>query len=335
MRSSSPSRQALTIFPIRNRALRGTLATTEPGAVRGRGGSIGQARYRLRRAALFVLVVGLALAVACSSVPQPDESAAATESSVFEAKRVLLVVAHQDDDVFIVSRIKRHLEAGAEVWVVWTASSEPFGEEYAERRVEEARQAAGLLGIPRSNLYFLRYPDGATHRALLEIITELRAVIAGVGPDIVYVPAYEMGHIDHDIAHFAAVRTTRDLDLDCRLVEFPIYSAFQTGWPFPFRLRRYPKSLETQVRALAEDEYGFVVQYWGVYASQKSRFGLYMSFISSKRSVLGAEFTRDVPAYDYEAPPFDARAAYEKFLNDVTFGDFVAAVGRLKSGDDS
>ena len=284
-------------------------------------------------AAAAICALTVVTQLSCTTARSTAVPTGSVAPDLTDASRVLLVVAHQDDDAFIVSRLRWHLQHGADVWIVWTASSEPFGEAYSERRIAEARRAADFLGIPLEQLEFLRHPDGLTHTELQAILDEIARFIAEIEPDVIYVPAYEMGHIDHDIAHFATVYAAEASGTDARLIEFPLYSTYRTSWPLPYKLRRWPDTLSTSARELSDTEFDFVMAYWDIYRSQHFPFGTYLSATSSLRRVFGTEYTRELPGYTYDQPPFEAPAAYERFLKGVELGDLTAAVREVCTTD--
>ena len=61
--------------------------------------------------------------------------------------KILVVAAHQDDEAFIVSRMKSHIDKGDFVHILWTTRSTKLSEGYAALRQSEAIRAANLLGI--------------------------------------------------------------------------------------------------------------------------------------------------------------------------------------------
>lgn len=246
-------------------------------------------------------------------------------------RRVLLVAAHQDDDVFIVSRLREHILCGDTIFVVWTAISSQVGPEYAEKRVAESKTAMTLLGVDTANCFYLRHEDGNTQRNVEEIVTEVFRALSAVKPDVIYVPAYEGGHIDHDIANFTTVQAVKMAKLTCPIFEFPLYSAKSTFCLFPFRMRKYPASIPTTCRRLSENEYQFVLDYWKIYSSQHFPLGWYIDFISGKRSTFGYEYIRRIPTYNYLQKPCRGSVAYERYLK-VNFEDFSGALQKYYAG---
>lgn len=239
--------------------------------------------------------------------------------------RTFLAAAHQDDDAFIVSRLRRHLEAGDEIFAAWTTSAQRKGAKYEQKRINESGKAMAFLGIQPDNCFFLRYPERETCMYMSEIIRDLKKLIRQIEPGRVYVPAYEGGHMDHDVTHYGVVRAMEELGYNAPIYEFPLYNAYKTVPPVPFKMRNLIPTIETERRVLSKDEYEFVKRYWSIYRSQHLRMALHMRVLGSMRKILGVEYIRELPVYDYSEPPCGVPIAYERFLR-VTFGDFRNAV---------
>jgi len=101
-------------------------------------------------------------------------------------ERLLVLSPHPDDETLCCAgAIQQALRAGGQAYVLWFTSGDgfewdttlvehtlrplgPASIELGNRRMLEARKAAGILGIPAAHLYFLGYPD----RGLLKMISE-------------------------------------------------------------------------------------------------------------------------------------------------------------------
>ncbi len=141
--------------------------------------------------------------------------------------KILVVLAHQDDELFILSRLKQHLKLNDSIYFVWTASSHQKSKKYADKRIQESLKGIRKLGIPRENCKFLLFQDGKTHLKMHQIISELKQIISDYSPDCIYVNAYEGGHIDHDVANYSTVKVLEELNLNCTVYEFPVYSGYK------------------------------------------------------------------------------------------------------------
>ncbi len=242
------------------------------------------------------------------------------------SKKALFVVAHQDDEVFIVSRINKHLSEGDRIFVIWTAASYQKGETFKNTRIQESKTLMKKLAIPEDQFDFLMYPDGSTHLHIPNLIADLKQRIQFIQPDTVYIPAYEGGHIDHDTAHYCVVQAIRQLNSSIEIYEFPEYSGYGTPLGLlPLRMRRYPETLKTQCRTLSQEEYHLVLDCWKIFKSQHFPLDLYITLSAGKNLTFGREYIRPLPEYNYLEIPPTQKVAYEKYL-DVNYSDFKQAV---------
>ncbi len=275
----------------------------------------------------FILLLFIAtISFNCSSIYKCNMDNN-TYPYVHPAGKVLLVIAHQDDEVFILSRIKKHLELKDSVFFVWTAASYQKDEEYKNIRIEESLSLMKLLKIPYENIYFLSYPDSKTHLFMDSMYIDLYKIIKKIRPTIVYVPAFEGGHIDHDVANVITIRVTKQLKLNTQIFEFPEYSSYNTPFFLPFKMRAFPDTLETHCRELKNNEYNFILDSWDIYRSQHFPLNYYIGLFSTDKVTFGYEYIRKIPEYDYYQQP-DYGVAYESFL-DVSFEDFKSALLKL------
>jgi len=228
---------------------------------------------------------------------------------------VLCVCAHQDDDAFIASRLWTHRCQGDKVRIVFTSSSIHKGIDYKNQRISESRNALNLIGI--GEVDFLDYPDGMTYQFIGSIIRDVQRIISEINPSVIYLPAYEGGHIDHDVVNFCVAQAAANSQAE--LMEFPMYSGYNKGI-LPFRLRSYPPETPALVTRLSANDFLLIRNYWKCYPSQYYRFLMYVHLTSGFRKAFGFEYLRHLPPHDYLMPPI-AGAAYEKYLK-VTFNEF-------------
>jgi LmbE family N-acetylglucosaminyl deacetylase len=281
---------------------------------------------KLRYMTNIIIAASFSL-IGCATIDLPTGCQPMTTSLMSSGhQQVLLVAAHQDDDVFIVSRLRSHAAKQDDIYVIWTATSTPFGDSYAKERIVEAEKAMSLLGVSKDRYYFLKFPDGQTYKDISAITTEVKTLLKKIQPTIMYIPAFEIGHIDHDVAHFSAVRALNELGYQAQVFEFPLYNAYQTDRLLPFKMRKLTPIPATQCRILTKEEYEYVSTYWDVYQSQHFPLGWFISLTVGKRRTFGIEYLREAPNYDYQKKPFDAQPAYERFLDHVTFQHFTDAV---------
>lgn len=261
----------------------------------------------------------------CSSIKDLNlRSAPESHSEI--SKNIVFYLAHQDDDVFISTKIQDHINANDIVYVVYTCLSYQKGIKYKEKRIKEARTALKQIGILNSKIYFLGYPDTESYKHIEKLIKKTDSIFQIIVPDVIYTSAYEGGNIDHDVANFVInyFRTEKNMSFDA--YEFPEYSAYNTN--LVFKLRSFPFQQQTYIRELKKEEYKKVLNHWKVYKSQRLSFGLYMMITTGKRYALGYEFYRPLPYHNYfELPPTE-HIAYERYLN-ATYEEFIEEISKI------
>jgi hypothetical protein len=280
---------------------------------------------RILRPFIFTLVI---LISACASSRPSLQCVVDHPIPQIKNGNVLVVVAHQDDEVFIVTRLRQHILSGDSIYLLWTAASYQGDSEYAETRVTESLHAMERLGVKSSNCSFLKFPDGQTHKHVKEIIHRISILINDVRPKTIYVPAFEGGHIDHDIANFAVAKAINDLDYTVEIYEFPLYSAYNTPRILPFTMRSFPSTLSTECRVLDDVGYQFVLDFWNQYPSQHFPLGWYLAIRPGQFRTFGIEYLRPMKWHNYLQTPSEGAVGYERFLK-VKFQDFREAVGDL------
>lgn len=136
------------------------------------------------------------------------------------ARRVLVVVAHPDDESFGLGAIvSTFVDAGAEIEVLCFTRGEASSlgggaQSLAEVRAAELAAAAAELGV--SNVHLLEHPDG--HLAdvpLSKTVPVVEEMIERMSPDLLLVfdEGGVTGHSDHGAATRAAVAAARPLPL--------------------------------------------------------------------------------------------------------------------------
>ena len=141
-----------------------------------------------RRAGFIPWCAGLLCLLVAALVPLACASAAPTLGlPAIDSHTSLLVVSpHPDDETLCCAGvIRRVAAAGGQVSIVWLTSGDAseldmvFIEralrvhpqkmrDLADKRMSEARAAAGILGVPSRRQFFLGYPDGG----LLTLVTD-------------------------------------------------------------------------------------------------------------------------------------------------------------------
>ena len=127
--------------------------------------------------------------------------------------RAVVVAPHPDDEVLGCSAVLHD----ASVTVVhvtdgvppWTAEPDRAGLE--ARRAAESAEAWSCLSS-RVEHVRLGFADLAAWRSVDEIASSLASVIGSADVDTVYLPAYQLGHPDHDATYVAGALCRSNLD---------------------------------------------------------------------------------------------------------------------------
>ena len=241
-------------------------------------------------------------------------------------ENVLFYIAHQDDEVFILSKIKEHLNSEDNVFIIYTCLSYQNGEGYKEKRINESKRALESINIKPQNVFYLGFPDGNSHKHLKSLIQKTDSLLSIISPNIIYTSAYEGGNIDHDIANFVIGYLNKNDNHTYIAFEFPEYSGYKTI--LTFKLRSFPQYPETYIRKLSKKKYKEVLEYWKNYKSQKFPFGFYMSVTTGKKVAFGYEYHRKLPNHNYLEKPPTLKIAYEKYLK-AEFMDFKNEIEKI------
>jgi LmbE family N-acetylglucosaminyl deacetylase len=228
--------------------------------------------------------------------------------------RVLIVAAHQDDETIgLGGALAGVLRPPERVFVAFLTDGTPVDpayfsktrnwtpDDYRRTRHDEAIAALNIFGIPPTQIFFSSIADQRLAFELESGFVFLKRVLKEARPSVVFVPAYEAGHPDHDAANFLVAHSLQNLAASAippETWEYPLYTAragqiVYCRFPDPCDLRVVklgPKELELKRRAIEQ------------YASQRDTLAQFP---------IGDECFRGLPLYDYSKPAIDEPAAYE------------------------
>lgn len=141
------------------------------------------------------------------------EEASALEGSITNARRVVVLAPHPDDEVLGCGGTVLQLNRGgaSSVTVCVTNGERLHGDPsrvVAVTRQNEARHAAGMMGC-REPL-FLGLPDGGVNSLVPTLTRELRRVFDEQAPDLVFAPSPIDYHDDHIATAAAALSVFRE-----------------------------------------------------------------------------------------------------------------------------
>lgn len=221
--------------------------------------------------------------------------------------RILLLIPHPDDEVVgAAATVARCRAAGDEFFGLYLTDGIPAPEQLwrrdrpgrakrVERRRHEAREAAAILGIVPAA--FLGYPSRALKAHLGAAASRIAETAAAHAVDALWVPAWEGGHQDHDVANFLASKCAGGRPV----VEFAEYN--RGGGAARWNRFAAPNGTETELRLTA-----------GEIAAKRRLVAIYGSESANLARVrFEIESRRPLAAYDYGKPPHDGMLLRERF----------------------
>ena len=237
----------------------------------------------------------------------------------FEVKplrHALFVFAHQDDEFGIMPKILDLHRQGVDCHLVWMNGGN-------ETRNQESRVAMALAGFPATSLEFLRLNGIENPQGFAEHAAGFQNLLKQEAFDQVYVPAYEGGHLQHDLVHAAVVRGAQAAGFRGMIYEFGLYH-LEHNLPMPFSLLPAPvPTIQMTVNGGTLD----LVQRMA--ACHHSQWPIVYGFVygMSRAKKTHPEY-RPLPAWDYSRPPTKGWLWYEASVgHPASFAQFRQAVG--------
>lgn len=196
-------------------------------------------------------------------------------------QRILILAPHPDDETLCCGGIIQQAQAaGATVYVAWMTAGDGFEfdaaltertlhpgaknmRELGDTRVQEARQAVRLLGVPATRTFMLGYPDGGLFQLFTtnylqpytaprtqaravyvqgalapghaftgrNLEADIGTVLSRVNADVVLAPAPQDFHPDHHTLTYLALRLMAARGQGERLRFWVVHGGLE--WPIP------------------------------------------------------------------------------------------------------
>lgn len=239
----------------------------------------------------------------------------------------VFVLAHHDDEVFCAGHIHHAMAAGRQIRILWATAG---GLAPPGRRLFEGARVRRLLRLAPDAGRELKLPDQGAWRHAARIARETEALLGTVddraerGASVVYVPAYEGGHPDHDAVNLAvAVLRARRPELTAR--EFPLYRRGPAGLSVQApRPAAGTPPVRFEVLPLGDDALALRRCLARANASQLLPSLLPLLALAWAAGRGRAEPSRPLPAHDYGRPPHSRPLLYELYTR-RRFEEFRAA----------
>lgn len=146
--------------------------------------------------------------------------------------RLLVLMAHPDDEFAIYPWIAEALRNGMSLYCAWLTDG-GWGGQDPRCREEESRAVLSGMGVENDKMLFLGtslgLADGDLQRRMDALPRILEAVRDTCGSGEIWCPAWEGGHPDHDAAFLIAQYLARELGTE--VFQFPLYHG--KGLPGP------------------------------------------------------------------------------------------------------
>jgi LmbE family N-acetylglucosaminyl deacetylase len=247
--------------------------------------------------------------------------------------RILLLAPHPDDEAAgCCAAILRARAQGSSVSVLFLTTGVPASQRLwpwdrshhqarVERRREEARRACGALDaeIACFSPVAARELKNDLEAARNLVLEQSAACEAGT----LWVPAYEGGHPDHDLANFIASTLHPDLPV----WEYSVYNFY--GRSVRSNTFFSPLGKEIELK-LSDEERSFKKTLLEMYASERGN----LSYLRTEREVF-----RPLADYDYSRPPHPGTLFYRRFswaafhprVNHVRPGEVSRAIAEFRA----
>jgi LmbE family N-acetylglucosaminyl deacetylase len=246
-------------------------------------------------------------------------------------ENVIIVLPHQDDEMFIFHRMRYLLRQRRRLFVVWVTDGAannpevrkslvgrlflPFiaresDETIRQVRKRESLSMMGYLKIREENLRFLSYPSGQIKNCFAQIVDSLADIFLQLNPQEIYTVAFDHSEFEHDACNAAAKFASRDLPPEVTLYEFPVFNVCngipRSHWLIPYegiRIERTPFDKQDERDRLRLFRQLFKSQW---FIGWRERI---TSFLPSEYKKLGEPY-RIIPDYDYSKQIDGAKVTY-------------------------
>ena len=142
----------------------------------------------------------------------------------------LFILPHQDDEMGVLWEIERRCKVSPEsVFCIFITD----GGQKARERDSESLAVLGHVGVLSKNIFFWGLDHNIKNLAAVESVNKIyEKILDFLGQsswDSIFVPSWEGGHADHDTINAATVEAAKNLGLQKKIYQFPLYNAHKTG----------------------------------------------------------------------------------------------------------
>lgn len=264
------------------------------------------------------------------SIAQALSRIASGESRDGLIKKVVVVVAHPDDEAIGAGAAMRGLPGVTIVHVTDGAPSDPeyaksrgfeSRGDYARARRAEVTAALSVIGIGPDQIRGLGIVDGEASWQLVELSRRMMDLFEELKPDVVITHPYEGGHSDHDstafAVHLAAGVLRREGVAAPLLIELTSYHNYK-GRRRLFDFLPFRGTTVKTVRLTSEQQ-EIKRQMFDQFTSQRDLLRTFP---------VEVERFRQAPRYLFTVPPHEGQLDYERLCKKMTGAQWRAQAER-------
>ena len=239
------------------------------------------------------------------------------------APPAMYIMAHQDDEIFIIAKIALDARNGRETHVLWVTDGS--GTASPEAREKESRNAMKLAGVPDENLHFLGYQDRYSYKNLDAIYADVMKIAEKLQPSEITTDAYEGGNIDHDVTSLIGSMVAARLASKPAHYEFPLYNMYNKTYRAGKFLPRGDSP--TLITGLDDELAAIKLRSLDMYPTQAAIINMIKAVTNKKKIMKDGEIYRVSPKYDYTKRPVEEPLNYEvNSLTPVLFDEWLSYV---------
>ncbi len=241
-----------------------------------------------------------------------DDKSSFIDEDIFKQDLSKLVVgAHPDDvEIFCTSLMNRTVKNNTPLVVVYTTNGAPKYKEfyplsncsnpleYTVLRKKESIEALSAIGIKEAE--FFDFSDQELIENLEDAVNNLSKLILKHKPELLFTPAYEGGHPDHDATRFITQMAIEQNTHQPVLCEYPTYNKFDGKNYYQIFIPNGGKEIEL---ILTGKEIILKNKIFEIFKSQKKSITPFRSLIR--------EVFRIAQKIDFTKPPHEGELYYE------------------------
>jgi LmbE family N-acetylglucosaminyl deacetylase len=228
----------------------------------------------------------------------------------------LFLFAHQDDEFGVFQEIIDLRRKGCRVICVYMTNGVSISVS-SQRRNRESLSVLKQLGIHEQDVFFagctLSIPDTRLHEHLDPAADWLRQLIAGFPTQLlIYVPAWEGGHHDHDALHAITVSIAQERRILGCVRQFSLYNGYRCAGPLFRVCEPLPRNGAIEKSGIPWHHRFHFLRYCLNYPSQAMSWMGLFPFVLFHYMIRGKQMLQPVSYERIRQRPHDGPLYYEK-----------------------